>query len=306
MMTVRQRGVALITAMMITALATIVAANLAWDNALDLRRTNVQLNFDQAGLVAIGAEGWVGTILKQDLIDSDTDHLGEIWAVELPGLPIDGGELVGRVVDLQGRFNINNLVDEQGAVSIRDVAQFQRLLAVLDIDPALAGYAADWLDADLEPGFPNGAEDSVYTGKIPAYRTANRRISSTAELAAIEGMTRESMERLLPHIAALPGRTAINVNTATPAVLQSLGEDIGPGDVERLLSERESGGFVDITTSFSSLVEAEQMGRLATASNYFQLIVVVRIDTVHYMLYSVLERGPNGIVTPILRSIGTE
>jgi len=306
MKTARQKGVALITAMMITALATIVAANLAWDNALDLRRTNVQLNFDQAGLVALGAESWVGMILTQDLMDSDTDHLGEIWAMDLPSLDIEGGDLVGRIVDLQGRFNINNLIDENGEVSTRDLEQFQRLLAILDIDPALAGIAADWLDADLQPQFPSGAEDSVYTGKVPAYRTANRRLSNAAELAALEGMTPEFIERLAPHVTALPGRTAINVNTATPAVLQSLGADIGPGDVEGLLREREAGGFVDITTSFSSLVEPEQMGRLSTGTNYFQLIVVARIDTVHYMLYSVLERGPNGIVTPILRSIGTE
>ncbi|MEE8539635.1 MAG: hypothetical protein V3S54_07455, partial [Woeseiaceae bacterium] len=87
------RGVALITAMLITALASMVAANLAWDNALDVRRTMVLLHHEQAVQVALGAESWVIGILHQDLEDSETDHLGEIWAFELPGLPIDGGEL---------------------------------------------------------------------------------------------------------------------------------------------------------------------------------------------------------------------
>jgi len=50
----RNRGIALITAMLITALATMVAANLAWDNALDVRRTMVLLNRDQAIQVALG------------------------------------------------------------------------------------------------------------------------------------------------------------------------------------------------------------------------------------------------------------
>ena len=84
------RGVALITAMLITALASLVAANLAWDNALDVRRTMVLLNSDQAVQVALGAESWVIGILHEDLQDSETDHLGEIWAIQLPGFPIDG------------------------------------------------------------------------------------------------------------------------------------------------------------------------------------------------------------------------
>ena len=110
----RARGVAMITAMMITALAAIVAANLAWDNALDVRRTMMLLNRDQAIQVALGAESWVATILSQDLEDSETDHFGEIWAADLPGLPIDGGEDFGAHEDLQGRFNINNLIDQAG------------------------------------------------------------------------------------------------------------------------------------------------------------------------------------------------
>ena len=90
---IRNRGVALITAMLIAALASMVAANLAWDNALDIRRTMVLLNTEQAVQVALGAESWVIGILHDDREDSETDHLGEIWAVQLPGLPIDGGDV---------------------------------------------------------------------------------------------------------------------------------------------------------------------------------------------------------------------
>ena len=64
--------------------AAIVAADLAWDNALDVRRTRMLLLRDQAVQVALGAESWVASILAQDLAESDTDHLGEIWATELP------------------------------------------------------------------------------------------------------------------------------------------------------------------------------------------------------------------------------
>lgn len=301
----RNRGVALITAMLISAIATMVAANLAWDNALDVRRTMVLLGRDQAVQVALGAESWVISILHQDMENSQTDHLGEIWASELPGLPIEGGDVFGSIEDLQGRFNINNLVDQEGRVEKESLEQFQRLLTALGLDPRFAGIAADWIDSNVDASFPDGAEDSIYTGMIPPYRTANQTLTSVSELAAIEGMDRATFRALEPHITALPGRTGINANTATVAVLQSLDENMTLSDVEGLIQEREAGGFTEIETSFASLVTPDVLNRLEESSQFFRLKVIVRIDTVRVTLYSVLQRGPNGTVTPVLRSLGT-
>ncbi len=302
---ITNRGVALITAMLITALASLVAANLAWDNALDVRRTMVLLNNDQAIQVALGAESWVVGILHQDLQDSETDHLGEIWAVQLPGFPIEGGDVTGTIRDLQGRFNINNLIDDNGQVEKKSLDRFRRLLEALEIDPRFAGLAADWIDRNAEASFPDGAEDSIYTGILPPYRSPNQSLTSASELAALEGMDRQTFKILRAHITALPGRTNINVNTATAAVLQSLDENMSPSDVEGLIAERESAGFGDIQTAFSSLVTPDVLNTLEDKTSYFQLKVVVRIDTVRVTLYSLLQRGPQGSVTPILRSLGT-
>ncbi len=301
----RNRGVALITAMLISALAGLVAYNLAWDNTLDVRRTMSLLYRDQGVQIALGAESWLMNILRQDLAESQTDHLAEIWAAELPGLPIDGGDVTGQVVDLQGRFNINNLIDAQGRVDPNALEQFRRLLEILEIDPRLAGITADWLDADGEASFPDGAEDAIYTAMTPPYRAANQGLTSTSELLALDGMDKPSFDRLAPHITALPGRTDINVNTATPAVLRSLGANISAADVEALVSERENGGFANVETAFSSLADPAVLPSLGDATNYFQLRVVVRIGTVRVTMYSVLLRGGRGDVTPILRSFGT-
>jgi general secretion pathway protein K len=302
----RSRGVALITAMLISAIATMVAANLAWDNALDVRRTMVGLARDQAVNVALGAESWVISILQQDLQDSPTDHLGEIWASELPGLPIEGGEVFGAIEDLQGRFNVNNLVDQEGRIEEESLEQFRRLLNALGIDPRFAGIAADWIDTNLDASFPDGAEDAIYTGMLPPYRTANQTLTSVSELAALEGMDRATFRILEPHISALPGRNAVNVNTATPAVLQSLDENMTTADVEGLVQERAGSGFADVETSFASLVTPEVLNTLEESTRFFRLKVVVRVDTVRITMFSVLQRAPQtGTVTPILRSFGT-
>ena len=303
-------GVALITALLITALVGSVALSMSWDNALDVRRTMVMLYRDQAIQVAIGSEGWVESILRSDQLESESDHLGEIWATEIPALPIDSqavqGEIYGKIEDLQGRFNLNNLIDGEGKVDKPSLEQYERLLAALGLDARLAGITVDWLDADQTESIPYGAEDPLYTGRTPAYRTADRRIVSVTELAALDGMDRVSYQTLLPHVTALPERTAINVNTATSVVLQSLGPNISPGDAEGLIAAREDGGFIDFSNVFAPLVDPELQPWISETTSYFQLKAVVQIDTVRVSLFTVLHRDPEGPgVTPILRTLGT-
>lgn len=302
----QQLGVALITALLIMALIASLTYTLKWNNALDVRRTVVMLNRDQAIQVAIGAESWIQNILRRDLEESDTDHLGEIWASELPGLPIDGGEVLGDIEDLQGRFNVNNLIGDDGDVDKEALEQFQRLLVALGLDPRFAGIAGDWIDANQDTQFPDGAEDSIYTGMTPPYRAANQLLSSVSELAALEGMDKATLDVLLPHVVALPGHTEINVNTATGPVLQSLDERITVADAERLIAERAEAGFSEMGQSFAGLMDPDDISRkLVETSEFFQLKVIVRVDTVRITYYSILERGPRGDVTPILRSLGS-
>jgi len=304
------RGVALITAMLITALAGSLAAGLSWDNALDVRRTMVMLYRDQAIQVAVGSEGWVRSILADDQANSQNDHLDEIWATDIPALPIDAesvqGQIYGKIEDLQGRFNINNLIDGNGEVDQPSFEQYVRLLTALQLDERLAEKTVDWLDADQIETIPDGAEDPLYSGLTPAYRTANQRMANVTELAAIEGFDRATFEILLPHVIALPERTAINVNTASQAVLQSLGPNIGPSDAEGLIELREGGGFVDYANVFAPLIEPGLQQWISETTSYFQLKAVVQIDTVRITLFTVLHRDQSRPdVTPILRSLGT-
>lgn len=297
--------------MLITALTGSLAAGLAWDNALDVRRTMTLLFHEQGMQVALGAESWIRNILRDDAIDSPTDHLGELWASELPGLPIDNdsvqGAVTGAIEDLNGRFNVNNLLDGNGKIDPDVLEQFRNLLIALEIDPRFAGLAADWIDVDQEAGFPDGAEDSIYTALNPPYRTFNRPLVNVTELAALEGMDKASLDRLLPHITALPGRTNINVNTATFAVLQSLDASIDPTTAESLMSQREESGFADVNQTFGTLVSNPALlSQLVESSEFFQLKAVVQIDTVRVTYFSIMHRAPNGgAVTTLVRSLGT-
>ncbi|MDH5455689.1 MAG: type II secretion system minor pseudopilin GspK, partial [Gammaproteobacteria bacterium] len=217
------------------------------------------------------------------------------------------GQIYGQLEDLQGRFNVNNLIDTNGNVDQAYFEQYQRLLDALALDPALAGATVDWLDPDQNETIPDGAEDPLYTGYVPAYRTADRPVYNITELAAVNGMDRISFEILLPHVTALPGRTPVNVNTASVQVLQSLGPNIDLSTAEGLVDVRKDGGFADISGTFAPLVAPDlaQSG-FSESSEFFQLKAVVQIDTVRVSLFTVLHRtSGSGEVTPILRSLGT-
>jgi len=312
----RQGGVALITALLIFALLGILAASLSWDIGLDMRRTTSMLFHDEGTQAAYGAEDWVRTILRDDAVDSTTDHLGEIWASEFPVLPIESdtvqGAIQGELEDLQGRFNINNLIDAQGKVDQMTLEQFQRLLVALDLDPRFAQLAADWIDADDIEEIPSGAEDPIYLGKQPPYLAPNQTITNVSELMALDGMDKATFDTLAPHITALPKLsngepTKINVNTATRLVLQSLDSTFSASDVEGLIEQREEDGFTDYQNLFRTYVEDDVVDRLLDeTSAYFQLKVVVQIDTVRVIYYSLLYRDRQGGLTiPIQRSFGT-
>ena len=135
--------------MLVVTIGTMIAVNLMWYASLDLRRTTSALAADQGLFFLQGAEAWAGDILRQDQVDSiESDHLGEIWAADLPPIPVDGGVISGRVEDLQGRFNLNNLVTPQGEEDELARRQFERLLESLQLDPGIAAIAVDWLDQD--------------------------------------------------------------------------------------------------------------------------------------------------------------
>jgi len=309
----RQRGVALIMAVLIVALATILAVNVTFRGMVDQRRSANLFALDQGYEVALGAEAWAADILRQDAQESQTDHLGEIWAKSLPALPIDEGvgTVQGRLEDMQGRFNLNNLVFADGTANDKAIKQLERMLSMLDIEPAWATAIADWIDADTQPGFPDGAEDSVYTGMDPPHLAANMPITRASELMVLPEFGAERFRRLQPYVTALPVGTKLNVCTAPGIVLDSLSESqrqfsLNPED---LAGRRKDACFPTLEDLRGTLDQAEYdqiKDTLSESSTYFRSTVWVTIGTTQFTLYSLLARGGAGSVRSVLRSFGAE
>jgi general secretion pathway protein K len=302
---VLQYGAALVTALLIVTFVSVIASSMLWGANLDRRRAEVMLFTDQAFEYALGAEAWAGDTLRDDLEKSQIDYLGEPWATALPPLPIDGGYIEGLVEDMQGRFNINNLVDANGVVNQPAVEQFERLLASLDLEPGLATVVADWLDGDVEVGFPDGAEDDAYTELTPPYRPANAPMTNASELLAIAGFDRAIYERLKPFVTALPPGTPLNVNTTTVPVLQAVAAGLGSAEAETLLEEARQLGLQDLS-GLEDAVPHEALSELSVSSGWFRVTTHVSIGTTMFTMYSLLERDAQGAIWTRFRSFGTE
>lgn len=303
----RQRGVAILVAMLVVTIGTVIAVNLMWEATLDIRRAESALAADQGLLFMQGAEAWAADILRQDQVDSpESDNLSEIWAIELPPLPVDGGTISGRLEDLHGRFNLNNLLDNNGREDEISRRQFERLLMLLDLDPTLAGAVVDWLDPDTEMRFPDGGEDAAYADTDPQYRTANTMITSPSELMAVLRFDKETYARLAPYVTVLPTGTKLNVNTASDVVLASLSDDIDLSTAAALVEERAGADFPDIDATFGGLVEPEVLQRIDGFSDHFLLTATVTLGTNQLTMRSVLERDASGLTRALFRSLGVE
>lgn len=307
----RQRGVALITAVLMVALATMLAVDVGYRGFLDQRRTGTMFALDQGLEIALGAEAWAADFLKRDMQESQTDHFGETWARPLPPLPIEGGTVEGRLEDMQGRFNLNNLVHTDGTPNPVAVKQLERILAMLQIEPNWATAMADWIDEDIQPGFPDGAEDTVYTGVDPPHLAANMPVTRVSELLVLPGFGPERYAKLKPFVSALPVGTPLNVCTAPGIVLDALSEDAREFSLnpEDLANRRRNACFPTIEDLRGSLGDAaynEIKDSLSESSAYFRATVWVTIGTTQFTLYSLLARGGAGSVRPALRSFGSE
>ncbi len=297
----------MLTAMLVVTVGTILAVNLMWQAQLDQRRTAAALAADQGLMYAQGAEAWAADILRQDLVESPTaDTLGEIWATEIAPLPVEGGYIAGRLEDLHGRFNLNNLVTGNGEADELALQQFERLLALLGLDPALGGAVVDWLDPDSEARFPNGGEDAAYGATDPQYRTANVSVTSPSELMAVSGFDAESYPLIAPYVTALPIGTLLNVNTATAPVLASLSDELDLTAAATLVEERGTSGFADVNTVFAELVPPETLARVGVNSEHFLLTATVVLGRTQLTMRSVLQREPSGLTRALFRSLGTE
>ena len=269
---------AIVLAMGVVALAATAATAIMITQSTWSRESELTADHVQAQAVIQAGVDWSRAVLGNDRRSNSVDHLGEPWALRLPPMPVENGELASYIEDQQGLFNLNNLV-KGGKVNLAQLAHFQRLLFLLGLPTELAGALVDWIDADSEPQPQGGAEDDFYLALQPPYLAANRPLTDVVELALVRGFDDGVRARLRPFVTALPRFTAVNANTASPEVLAAVVEGLGLDSARAIVAQRERAYFRSFDEFFRQLPPGLIVltENISVSSDYFMVTLRVTI-----------------------------
>ncbi len=298
----RPSGGAVLTALLICALAAALASALLVH--VDDWIEHVAASRDRAQTLELARAGvdFARVILAEDSRLTAVDTLDEDWARILPPMSVEGGQLSGRIEDLQGRWNLNNLL-RGGGIDAEALATYRRLLQAIglrdDEATTLADTLADWLDAD-EKSRPNGAESAYYLSLQPPYPAANGELEHLSNLLRVKAYDSHLIRRLTPFVVVLPGHQPVNVNTATPEVLHAIAPSLNLSEARQLVLARRIAYFRDVADFHARLPNTgrtqtgnSQSGNLlSVTSQYFLASADIQVGNAHLVLNSLLARSP--------------
>jgi general secretion pathway protein K len=318
----RQRGIALLVAIIMFALCTTVAAAITYNKAMSARRAAATFTMEQALQAGMAAES-LASIAIEDASGSGTINLDQDWAQPLGPLEIEGTGvwIQAQVEDISGRFNLNSLVqyDQQTNSFVEDphqVAVFKQLLTALNMDLRWADLMVDWIDTDIAPNgnAGGGGEDTLYLSQNPPYRPPNTFITHASELLALPGFGAENYAKLAPYVSALPIDAKVNVCTALGYVLDAtLLDPQNPTQwqLQDMSALRKGNGCRPSAPTFTAphsdpAVKSQVEARIGEKSNWFRLRTNIRVGTAEFVLYSVLCLEGTNKVRAVQRSFGSE
>ncbi|ENX08010.1 MULTISPECIES: type II secretion system minor pseudopilin GspK [Acinetobacter] len=242
MMIKQQKGIALITILVMVALATILAATIAKRQAATAESTAYLMRQNQSLMYAKSAEAFFSELLVDDAENAaEVDHLNETWAQPMPAFPVEDGYVSGILQDESGKFNLNSLITAEGTVNENAKAWFELILKRAGLPEQLSEAVIDWQDEDEMPSGPMGAESNYYQGLPNGSLPPNTKFHSVEELKLVRGFEENKYKLIAPYLSAAPVEdSTVNINTASAFLLASMDEKLDVNAVQQLLDHRQA------------------------------------------------------------------
>ena len=236
-----QRGVALLTILLLVVSITVVAGAMLASQKIAIRRSG--LLFDQNQLLQDidAGQQLAVTMIRADANLNDTDSTQDIWAKPVPPYTLGTHSIGIEMRDEASRFNINNLY-QNGAVDSNALAVFQRLLTQLNLTPDIAIAVLDYQDADSEVYQDGGDESTVYNQQSNSSvdnDLPNQRLVNIDQLQNVKGINAEVLAVLQPYVTVVPHYLPINMNTASPVILAALIDGATSQQMQTIVDLRE-------------------------------------------------------------------
>lgn len=289
----KARGSALLSALFIMSLITIVATSMLWSLQNSIYRTQLIVSAQRKHYALQLASFWaiseLGNPHKQF---SKVDEKQRI-AVLPPVLQVlyPGYHLQANLYDLQAKFNINNLNDMQYFPIIERL--FKRIPIKLSSyeTKQLFLLINQWIK-NYDPKYEPVPLLEYYLSQTPPYLQAHQLAQSVSELRLIKGVSPNVYRQLEPYLTALPIITPLNINTASPWLLHILGNGLKDKDIDQILEARGEHGITD-ENKFALLIKRLNIpaSQVSLRSKYFLAIATVSDATSSTTQYTILERS---------------
>ena len=314
----KQRGAALIMAMLIVVLVATFAAASLWQQWRGVEVETAERARVESGWILTGALDWARLLLREDYLASrnaPVDHLGEPWAVPLKearlssflaadnnntttdlGPEVMEAFLSGQIVDLQSMMVLNNMVDAGGGPNPPQIEAFQRLFEILNLP------ASDL--AKLSENMRFAIAATLISSAPGASPLPPQRLSEIVWL----GVSPQTVVALEPFVTVLPLTipkiplpVRVNVNTASAEVIAAYG-DLDLSEAQRLVQVRGTSYFRNLQDIQSQLtggapaMPASDPNQLGWSSDFFEVHARLRLDKLVVEERSVVRRLSDKVV----------
>ena len=303
-----ERGAAVLMALFVAALATMIITGLFYRQFVLLRTIENQQLTSQSRLLLRGALDWGRAILREDANRSQYDALSEPWSQPLAETRLDQlGEtgslaalatIAGSMEDAQGRFNLRNLV-ENGQVLERELQALQRLVTLLQLPEQTADLIAlrmaQAMPAPVAPDPSGGTSDAELRARD---KPRPLPLMLPQDIMGISGIDPAAVQRLAPYIVVLDERTAVNANTATPEVIAARVPELTLAEARTLVAERDRLAYFnntgEVRTRLGNKGALVTDSEISTASRFFFIRGEVKLDRAITRMEALVKRAIPG------------
>lgn len=283
----KQQGIAVLTAILIAAIVASLAFALSTRERLWLNQMQNHQDLAAAQAVAFGAIDLARLTLRDDMRNSSVDHLLEPWTIPIPPINVDEGKVSGRLVEMQGRFNLFNL-QNNGKINPSGMAILKRLLATRNLP-------LEWADKMALAMVKQGA--LAQTGASAEQRGLILPVANLTELADLTGIDAKQLATLEALVTILPEATAINVNFAPPELLVAITPGLTVGEAEQIVNRRAANYFNSPQDYVNALPEKLRSQTGASANTVESQYFVSEVDSwfgrAHVRLQAMIYRQHN-------------
>ncbi|VEF10693.1 general secretion pathway protein K [Pseudomonas fluorescens] len=309
----KQRGMAIISALLIAAVVAVIAAGMLTRQSVATRSLEADQQRVQGRWVVQGGVEVTRQLLWDARQRDPLTRLDQPWAQRLNAQGFEG-----RLEDEQGKFNLRTLVANE-RIDEAQVQAFQRLCELIGVNAAVSQRITQRVIASYprllnpqiaessKPGFNSGRATSPDASHKPQNPSVPM-LRSLKDLRSVDGVNDAVIGKLAPYVTVIPAMTWLNGNTATAPVLAAYVPGLELERAQALINERDAGRWFINRGDFVNRLRMPQLEltsvKVGITSDWFRLRGEARRDQRRVSVEALLHRSQDRLPQVIWSRVG--